>query len=334
MAKKEFFLMRLELFMQGKKSGFARGKIVVFALLVAALLTGCQAAPDSVEGLAQRLQGALSTAQMAAVEGVLREVPLEKMGQVLDAIDFETLHKNSMVLSEALEQIDPRWRFDYKGFAIDYMKQVVAISGLEEAKIGEAEAPVTIIEPCKSLKDVFNLYLGQLKIDAVNPPEDVFVRKNSLEASWQYQGGSAQISSVDFVAYNIVNKRFYRVSYKGSSLTVKPMEATRFDYKDLSLTEMLREDLLVPILGLVPKDVTGPIKISFVAYRPEADEAYQGLEVALLDNKRFVLTKGDPVRETLGMATITWNPALAIPPQVGGVQTLKYLLGMPQTAEN
>lgn len=314
--------------------GLSRIVLILLCLIAGLSLTGCKPSPTSVEGRKDQLEAALQTEAINSVEDVLAEIPPDQLEAVLNALSFISLQKHSVLLSQVLEGIDPRWRFDMKGFSIDYLKQVVALNGLEEANTEEAEAPMTIIEPCKTFKEVLALYLGQLKIDGMNPPEDMFVKQSSISVTWQYQAGVAQIKGLELEAYNIVNKRFYQVTYQGNSLTVKPMAPGAFDYKDLMLTELMHQDYLARLLPLVPKDVTAPIKMIYVSYRTEEDNLYSNLPVALLGETGFVYKEAATVQETLGRVEIAWNPALAVPPQAGGIITKKYLLGMPQQEQS
>jgi len=297
------------------------------------LLTGCSASNESVEGRASRLEAALKTKNSEEVVALLQAIPAESRAVVIENISFESLKQYGVELASALEALDVRWRFDMKGFSIDYLKQIEAINSLEEANIVEAVEPITIIQACKTDKDVIKLYIDQLNIEGVNPKEDMFVKQGSISMSWQYQKGAAHISKLDMISYNIVNKSFYQITYQENSLTIKPLETLSINYNDYSLLELSHMDHLQALLPLIPT-ITAPIKLTLTTYKPEDEGTYVGLPMAYSIDGIYQIAKQQPLKKSVGKLEIVWNPALETPPQVGALQKINYHLGIPLEIQN
>lgn len=314
------------------KCGSSRGrsiKSVGLLLVLCVYLTGCEANPNSVEGRARALEEALKTEKIDTVVSALLIIPKEEREAAVQEISFVFLQHYSITLASAFDEVDPRWRFDMKGFSIDYLKQKVAFDKLEEAEIEDVELPVTIIEPCKTEQEVVALYINQLTIDGLNPVEDMFILGGSLSISWQYYNKSAQISHLNMVAYNILNKRFYQVSYSGSSLTIKPTTPTDLVYDDQSLKEFSRHNHLLALSPLLPQGLTAPLKITYTAYNSKDDATYKDLPIAELSEGVYTLSDLKRVKKSIGQLELAWNQALEVPPKVGGVKKMAYHLGYP-----
>lgn len=309
-------------------------KILWLLILSSALLTGCQPAKNSVEGYAMRITEALIAQDAEATDQVMGQVPTEILDSVLDALPFEVVHQYYESMIQGLNARDARWRFNHKGFTVDYLKQQIALSTLEEANIEVEEKPVTIIDPSDTLKDVLSLYKDQLSIEGIHAIADMYIRRDSLKLQWQYLEGITKISAVELIAYNIVNNQFYDVYYTGSSLSISPREALALDYKDLSLSEYIKKDLLSPLLGLVPQGVNAPITISYQV-RPLATDGLPVLEAQLTPDGYQPLSKDDQsafkdpnffATDVMGYLAVSWTPTLEAPTEVAKAESLYYTL--------